>query len=98
MDNYDWEKNKAIVDRMYYSERVLLVTSLFAGFFTSFNMLYIKKGFFADVARSRIMPTFKYFALCNLIVIPVLLKPLTKQEMAIQWKKRLIMGKYLYTL
>jgi hypothetical protein len=98
MDNYDWEKNKAIVDRMYYCERVLLATTLFAGFFTSFNMLYIKKGYFASIARSRIFPTFKYWALCNLIVTPVLLKPLTKDEMTIQWRKRLVMGKYLYTL
>jgi hypothetical protein len=98
MDNYDWEKNKAIVDRMYYCERVLLATTLFAAFFTSTNMLYIKKGFFAEHARSRLFPTFKYWALINGLTIPVLLRPLTKEEMTIQWRKRLIMGKYLYTL
>ena len=81
MDNYDWEKNKCIVDRMYYCERTLMATSLFAGFFTSFNMLYIKKGFFAETARSRLFPTFKWYMLINLITIPVLLRPLTKEEM-----------------
>jgi hypothetical protein len=98
MDNYDWEKNKCIVDRMYYSERVAMASTLFAGFFTSFNMLYIKKGFFAETARSRLFPTFKWWALCNLIVIPVLLIPLTKEEIIQQWRKRLVMGKYLYTM
>ena len=49
MDNYEWEKNKAIVDRMYYSERVFTTTTLFAAFFTGTNMLYIKKGFFAAI-------------------------------------------------
>jgi hypothetical protein len=98
MDNYEWMKNKAVVDRMYYSERVLLATTLFAGFFTSFNMLYIKKGYFANVARSRILPTFKWWAIINFVTIPVLLRPLTKEEISQQWRKRLIMGKYLYTL
>ena len=32
------------------------------------------------------------------VVIFMLLRPLTKEEMAIQWRKRVIMGKYLYTL
>jgi hypothetical protein len=98
MDNYDWVKNKAVVDRMYYSESVYKTTTFFASFFTGFNMLYIKKGYFADVMRARILPTWKYWALINAIVIPVLLRPLTKDELAIQWRKRLIMGKYLYTL
>ena len=98
MDNYEWQKNKAVVDRMYYSERVFTTTTLFASFFTGFNMLYIKKGYFANVARSRILPTWKYWAIVNAVVIPVLLRPLTKEEIAIQWRKRLIMGKYLYTL
>jgi len=98
MDNYEWEKNKAVVDRMYYSERVLSTTTIFAGFFTSFNMLYIKKGYFANAARSRILPTLKWWAIINAVTIPMLLRPLTKEEMAQQWRKRLIMGKYLYTL
>ena len=87
-----------MVDRLYYSEMVVRSTTVAAGFFIGFNMLYIKKGFFADTCRARIAPTIKYWALCNLIVPAVLLRPLTKEEISIQWRKRLIMGKWLYTL
>ena len=98
MENYEWEKNKAVVDRMYYTERVLLGTTLFSTFFTAANLLYIKKGYFVDACRARILPTWKYWAIINATVAVVLLRPLTKEEMAIQWRKRLIMGKYLYTM
>ena len=83
---------------MYYTEQVIKSTTVAAAFFIGFNMLYIKKGFFAETCRARIAPTIKYWALMNLIVPPILLRPLTKEEMAIQWRKRLIMGKWLYTL
>ena len=83
---------------MYYSEMVIRTTTISAGFFIAFNMLYIKKGYFADACRARIAPAIKYWALTNLIVPAVLLRPLTKDEMAIQWRKRKIMGKWLYTL
>ena len=98
MENYDWLKNKAVVDRMYYVERVFTTSTIFASFFTAFNMLYIKKGYFADAARSSIPPTWKFWLVTNLAVSTVLLRPLTKEEMAQQWRKRKIMGKYLYTL
>ena len=83
---------------MYYVERVFTTSTIFASFFTAFNMLYIKKGYFADAARSRIAPTWKFWLITNLLVSTVLLRPLTKEEMAVQWRKRKIMGKYLYTL
>jgi len=98
MDNYEWQKNKAVVDRMYYSERVFTTTTLFATGFTAANVIFIRNGYFADIARTRIMSTWKLYFLANLTIIPLLLRPLTKDEMAIQWRKRLIMGKYLYTL
>ena len=98
MDNYEWQKNKAVVDRMYYSERTLIVTTLFAGFFTATNLLYMNKGFFRDACAARIMPTLKWWAIINTVTIAMLLRPLTKDEMKLQWKKRVNMGKYLYTL
>ena len=98
MENYEWEKNKAVVDRMYYSERVLLTTSLFLGFFNIANVSMLRNGYFADTVRARIAPSFLYFALFNIVVTGVLLRPLTKEEIQQQWRKRKIMGKYLYTL
>lgn len=83
---------------MYYSERVFLTTSGFALAFTATNLFYIRKNYFANLARARLLPTFKYWALINFITIPILLRPLTMDEMKQQWRKRLVMGKYLYTL
>ena len=83
---------------MYYTERVFTTSTIFATFFTGFNLLYIKKGYFADAARSRIAPTWKLWLVANLAVSTVLLRPLTKEEIAVQWRKRKLMGKYLYTL
>ena len=77
MDNYKWQHNKAVTDRMYYSERVFTTTTLFATFFTAGNLTMIRNGYFADVIRARIIPTWKYWALTNLIVISVLQIPLT---------------------
>ena len=98
MDNYDWEKNKAIVDRMYYCERVLQTTVFFAGCFTATNMLYIKKNYFAGTMRPRLLPIWGYTAAFNAVIFFIMLKPLTKQEMQVQWKKRMEMGKWLYSL
>jgi hypothetical protein len=42
METYEWQKNKAIVDRLYYSERILEGTTLGAGFFTAANLIFIK--------------------------------------------------------
>jgi len=98
MENYDWEKNRAVVLRMYYSERIFLTSTMFASAFTLVNMFYMQKNYFANVCRGRILPTWKYWALLNVLTIPVLLRPLTKDEMRIQWRKRLLMGKYLFTM
>ena len=66
--------------------------------FTLTNLFYIRKNYFAATARSRIMPTWKYWAMLNGLLIPLLLRPLTIPEMKQQWKKRVTMGKFLYTL
>lgn len=48
METYEWQKNKAVVDRLYYSERILTTSTLFAGFYTATNLLYIRKNYFAN--------------------------------------------------
>jgi len=41
METYEWLKNKAVVDRLYYSERILLGSTIFAVGYTATNMLYV---------------------------------------------------------
>ena len=98
MDNYEWQKNKAIVDRMYYSERVVQTTTFFALLFTGTNALHMRNGYFAARARSYILPTFKWWAIINVCTVAVLQYPLTQEERYVQFRKRLNMGKWLYTL
>ena len=98
MEEYAWMKNKAVVDRLYYTEMVARTTTILGGFFIGFNLFYIKKGFFAETCRARIMPTIKYWAIANTVIPALLLAPLTKEEIRLQTRKRFIMGKWLYTL
>ena len=98
MDKYEWQKNRAIVDRCYYTERVCETTWGFCTLFTLTNMLYVKKGYFAPLARSRLLPCWMYATGFNAVIGFLLLKPLTKDEISIQLKKRIQMGKWLYSL
>ena len=98
MDRYEWQKNKAIVDRMYYSERVVQTTTFFALAFTATNALHMRNNFFAARAKTYILPTWKWWAIINVCTVAVLQYPLTKDERSKQLHKRLSMGKWLYTL
>ena len=98
MENYEWAKNKAIVDRMYYTERVVQTTTFFATAFTLVNLLYVRNNYFAARSRSYILPTWKWWAIINVGTVAVLQYPLTQHERNSQLKKRLSMGKWLYTL
>ena len=98
MDNYEWKKNKAIVDRLYYAERVFETTTGACTFFTAANVVFMRNNYFADRARARIMPTWRNWALFNAVVLTLLVAPLTKEEIQIQMRKRWVMGKFLYTL
>ncbi len=98
METYEWQKNKAVVDRLYYSERILGGTTLFAAGTTAVSMLYINKNYFPDLMRARIPKVWTYWAGVNAVCLFVLLRPLTKDEIAVQWRKRKIMGKWLYSL
>ena len=48
MESYEWQKNKAVVDRLYYSERIFLGSTIVAAGYTSINMLYVQKNYFAN--------------------------------------------------
>ena len=98
METYEWQKNKAVVDRLYYSEIILTNSTYFALAYSATNLLYIRKNYFANEMRARIPKIWTYWALCNAIALFVLLRPLTKDEIAVQWRKRQNMGKWLYSL
>jgi hypothetical protein len=98
METYEWQKNKAVVDRLYYSERILVNSTLFAGMYTACNLLYIQKNYFASTMKARIPKVWTYWAIGNAVALFVLLRPLTKDEIAVQWRKRQVMGKWLYSL
>ena len=80
MDNYEWQKNKAIVDRMYYSERVVQTTTFFALAFTTANMVLIRNNYFASRVRPYILPTWKWWAIINVGTVAVLQYPITADE------------------
>lgn len=54
MDRYEWKKNKAIVDRLYYSERCLQLTVGFATAATAIDIMFISSNYFAERAKRRI--------------------------------------------
>ncbi len=98
METYEWQKNKAVVDRLYYAERILETSTFFAAYFTAVSMMYIRKNYIADMSKRRITKVWTYWGVGNLLAAFILLRPLTKDEIAIQWRKRQIMGKWLYSL
>ena len=98
MEDYDWLKNKAIVDRMYYTERLLQSTYFACAVYTATNILYVRKGYFAPIMRKRLLPCWGYTTAFNASVVFILLKPLTKDEMTVQLRKRMALGKWLYSM
>lgn len=80
METYEWQKNKAVVDRLYYSERILLGTTIFALGYTATNMLFVQKNYFANEMRARIPRVWTYWAVANAVALFILLRPLTKEE------------------
>ncbi len=97
MDTYEWQKNFAIVNRLYYTER-LWETTLFATIcYTATNLLYIRKGYFTNTMRARLVPIWYKMLGFNTAVTFILLKPLTADEIKVQTRKRFIMGKWLYS-
>ena len=60
--------------------------------------LYIKKGYFAPLMRTRLLPCWMYATAFNGVVSFMLLKPLRKEEIQVQLRKRINMGKWLYSI
>ena len=83
MDKYEWQVNRAIVDRLYYTERVCETTYGFCAAFTACNLLFIKRGYFAPLMRSRLVPCWLYATGFNAAVAFVMLKPLRKEEIQV---------------
>jgi len=98
METYEWQKNKAVVDRLYYSERIVEGTTCMALGATGINLMFLQRNYFADLARARLPRVWVYWAVFNSVSLFVLLRPLTKDEIALQWRKRKNMGKWLYSL
>ena len=98
MESYEWTKNKAVVDRLYYSERIIEGSTIVAIGYTATNLLYIQKNYFSSIMRARIPRTWMYWGAFNAVTLFILLRPLTKDEIALQWRKRKEMGKWLYSL
>ena len=90
MDTYQWQLNKAVVDRLYYTEKIWSTTYGFAALFTAANMLYIKKGYFTNLMRSRLLPCWIYSTGFNLAITFIMLKPLRPEEISAQVKKRIL--------
>ena len=98
MDNYDWQVNRAVVDRLYYTERVCETTYFACSVYTLSNLIFIKKGYFAPIMRTRLLPCWLYATAFNATIGFMLLKPLRKEEIQVQVRKRMLMGKWLYSL
>ena len=98
MDNYEWQKNQAIVLRLYYTERIWETTYFACACFTATNLLYMRKGYFAAACRQRLLPCWAAATTFNLGMTFILCKPLRKEEINQQVKKRILMGKWLFSM
>ena len=98
METYEYQKNKAIVERMYYCERILQGSTFAATVYTGVNLMFMQRGYFAHRGRAGIPKVWGMWAVWNATIFFLLLKPLQRDEMAIQWRKRKIMGKWLYSM
>ena len=61
-------------------------------------MFFIKQNYFNGLMRQRLLPIWGYTAALNAVILFILLKPLRPEEIRSQWKKRVTMGKWLYSL
>ncbi len=47
METYEWQKNKAVVDRLYYSEQIIKGSTAAALGFTAVNYMFVRQNYFA---------------------------------------------------
>lgn len=97
MDTYEWQKNFAIVNRLYYTERLWETTIFIAALYTASNLMFIRKNYFKSTMSQRIFPIWGKLLGLNVTTTFILLAPLQRDEMSVQLKKRFIMGKWLYS-
>ena len=98
MDRYEWQLNKAIVERMYYSERIVEVTFGFAIMGTLFDLNMIRQNYFVERSKARIPKYWLFAGGFSALSLFILLRPLTSAEIQNQWQKRLKMGKWLTSM
>lgn len=98
MDTYAWQKNEAIVKRLYYTERLWETTFLFAGIYTMANIHCVRQNYFRATMQTRLLPVWGRVIAFNTLVSAILVLPLTADERRVQIRKRLSMGKWLYSL
>ena len=64
MSSYEWKKNCAIVDRCWYFQYTVWITTTVFGGLAFKDLLYIRKNHFADLARKRLPKvSFKHYIL-----------------------------------
>ena len=80
MDTYKWQLNKAVVDRLYYTERIWMTTWGFSALYTATNLYFIKRGYFTNLMRTRIAPIWAYTTVFNLVCTFIMIKPLRPEE------------------
>merc|ERR1711981_1203761 len=101
MDTYEWQKNHAIVLRMYYTERILETTGFFGLAYSATNALYVKKGYMSQSMRGvmakRVLAPWPYIAGINAFFGFIMLRPLYMDEIKQQVGKRFRMGKWLHS-
>ena len=92
MDTYEWQKNHAIVLRLYYTERILETTCFFGLAYSMTNALYVQKGYMSKsmrgVMQKRILAPWPYILGINGVLGFILLKPLHWDEIKPQLDKR----------
>ena len=54
MSNYDWDKNCAVVDRMFYWEYFIRGTTFTALLLTAKDLFLIQQNWYVDLARRRL--------------------------------------------
>lgn len=61
MSNYDWDKNCAVVDRMFYWEYFLRGTTFTALLLSAKDLFFIKQNWYVDRARRRLPIVINFF-------------------------------------
>ena len=95
MDTYEWQKNEAVTKRLYYTEKTLIGTTMFSAFYF-FSSMVVRKHNLGPGGKT--WPVLKWYGIINASVAYLLLAPLTSFEIEQAWRKRVLLGKYIYTL